>query len=121
MLDNNEKFIFYMNRNKAIRLVDRSNIELLILRARNAVHIRSGRYEMIDQAECGFNKLTYADVEVKFRRKGENIKLSHDKSLKDYMRENKIPIWKNTLNEEVLISIVLLIGSSIMRCYQGLI
>ena len=34
------------------------------------------------------------DVEVKFRRKGENIKLSHDKSLKDYMRENKIPIWK---------------------------
>lgn len=34
------------------------------------------------------------DVEVKFRRKGENVKLSHDKSLKDYMRENKIPIWK---------------------------
>ena len=34
------------------------------------------------------------DVEVKFRKKGENIKLSNDKTLKDYMRENQIPIWK---------------------------
>ena len=34
------------------------------------------------------------DVEVKFRKKGENIKLSHNKSLKDYFRENKIPVWK---------------------------
>jgi tRNA(Ile)-lysidine synthetase-like protein len=34
------------------------------------------------------------DVEVKFRRKGQNIKLSLDTTLKDYMRENKIPVWK---------------------------
>ena len=34
------------------------------------------------------------DVEVKFRKKGQNIKLDSKKSLKDYMRENKIPPWK---------------------------
>ena len=34
------------------------------------------------------------DVEVKFRKKGQNIKLDSKKSLKDYTRENKIPPWK---------------------------
>ena len=34
------------------------------------------------------------DVEVKFRKDGQNIKLSKNKYLKDYMRENKIPPWK---------------------------
>ena len=34
------------------------------------------------------------DVEVKFREDGKNIKLSKNKNLKDYMRENKIPPWK---------------------------
>ena len=34
------------------------------------------------------------DVEVKFRKKGQNIKLDSKRSLKDYMRENKIPPWQ---------------------------
>ena len=34
------------------------------------------------------------DVEVKFRKDGQNIMLSKNKYLKDYMRENKIPPWK---------------------------
>ena len=35
------------------------------------------------------------NVEVKFRKRGENIQIgSSKKSLRDYMRENKIPPWK---------------------------
>ena len=34
------------------------------------------------------------DVEVKFRKEGENIKINDRKSLKDYMREQNIPPWK---------------------------
>ena len=34
------------------------------------------------------------DVEVRFRKKGQNIELGKNKNLKDYMRENKIPPWK---------------------------
>ncbi len=34
------------------------------------------------------------DAEVKFRKKGQNIKLDSKRSLKDYMRENKIPPWQ---------------------------
>mgnify|MGYP002793950711 FL=1 len=35
------------------------------------------------------------NVEVKFRKSGENIQIGGSKkSLKDYMRENKIPPWK---------------------------
>ena len=35
------------------------------------------------------------NVEVKFRKSGENIQIGDSKkSLKDYMRENKIPPWK---------------------------
>ena len=31
---------------------------------------------------------------MKFRKKGQNIKLDSKRSLKDYMRENKIPPWQ---------------------------
>ena len=35
------------------------------------------------------------NVEVKFRKTGENIKIKNsNKSLKDFMRENKIPPWE---------------------------
>ena len=35
------------------------------------------------------------NVEVKFRKTGENIKINNSsKSLKDFMRENKIPPWE---------------------------
>ena len=34
------------------------------------------------------------DVEVKFRKEGENIKINDRKSLKDYMREQNILPWK---------------------------
>ena len=35
------------------------------------------------------------NVEVKFRKTGENIKINNsNKSLKDFMRENKIPPWE---------------------------
>ena len=35
------------------------------------------------------------DVEVKFRRNGEGIKINNtNKSLKDFMRENKVPPWQ---------------------------
>ena len=34
------------------------------------------------------------NVEVRFRQKGQNIKINNTKSLKDYMRERNIPPWQ---------------------------